>query len=94
MLQLLKVLDKATGYIFVPDPATRSANGGGATAEDLFSSISGPIPGARDVGTVQERWIDNREAFDEWEREGWKVEGEMARRVGGTSGQHGGGREM
>lgn len=83
MLQLLRVLDKATGYIYVPDPSSRAS--GGATAEDLFSSIAGPIPGSRDVGAVQERWVDSRDEFDEWEREDWKAEGERARKTAKSS---------
>lgn len=112
MLHLLKILDKATGYIFLPPtqptssssldhsshshshpesfssttPPTASASSR-PNGDALFSSISGPIPGSRDIGEVQERWIDQKEVYDEYERGEWKREGERA-----SGGGAGGGR--
>ncbi|CED83544.1 Predicted GTPase [Phaffia rhodozyma] len=96
MLHLLKILDKATGYIFIPptQPSSSSATDGSPAdlfqpsssssrtpnADALFGSIAGRIPG-RDIGDIQERWVDRKEEFDEWEREEWKKEGEEAKRV-------------
>jgi hypothetical protein len=87
MLSLLRILDKATGYIFLPpsqptslssDPSQPSPPKSTSTtpnAASLFSSISGPVQGGRDVRDVQERWIDDKEVFDEFEREEWRKEG-------------------
>lgn len=88
MLSLLRILDKATGYIFIPPggatPASSSTSAGAnpngsssstPNAASLFSSISGPVQGGRDVGEVQERWIDHKDDFDEYEKEEWRKEG-------------------
>ncbi|ORY33780.1 cytoplasm protein [Naematelia encephala] len=86
MLKLLRLIDKATGYIFVP-PSTST---GHANSHALFSSALG-IGGAGadtldlgDVDEVQERWGESREDYDEVEREGWRREAGMraSRQVG------------
>ena len=71
MMKLLRQVDKATGYIYVPSSSTSEPNTYG-----LFSSAQsqGYLV---DVDDVQERWIDNKEMWDEKEKEEWKKEGEM-----------------
>lgn len=98
MLNLCRVVDRATGYVFVP-PAGSSAPPGAVEEGDkplasrpnayaLFSSAAGPIKGpGSDVRDIQERWIDAREEWDayqnrEWRREGEAVRDEAARREG------------
>jgi hypothetical protein len=76
MMKLLRVLDKANGYVFVPT----FAPGGGST-QALWSSIAGDVPGM-DVDDVQERWLDNKERWDEVERDEWRKEGEARAAAG------------
>ncbi|KAL7422297.1 hypothetical protein Q5752_002943 [Cryptotrichosporon argae] len=70
MASLLRALDKANGYVFVPtahaDPAADNLHALFASAVDVG-----------DVRDVQERWIDRKDAWDEWEKEGWKKEWEQ-----------------
>ncbi|EKM49082.1 uncharacterized protein PHACADRAFT_202032 [Phanerochaete carnosa HHB-10118-sp] len=86
MLHLMRIIDKATGCVFVPPPDARvpqgAVNNTGAPPTQrpnmfsLMSSAIGPMPGPRsDVRDVQERWIDAREEYDEWERAQWRKEG-------------------
>ena len=89
MLHLTRVIDRATGSIFVPPsdtpaPAdtlnpTNAPPSQRPNTYSLFSSALGEIKGmgsnARDV---QERWIDAREAWDAFEKLQWRREGEMA----------------
>ncbi|WVQ81630.1 hypothetical protein IAT38_003754 [Cryptococcus sp. DSM 104549] len=85
MLNIVRQVDKMTGYIFVPhsgdDDGTNAIN-----TQALFGSAfsGGRLLGRAggDVRDVQERWVDNKEAWDEWEKEGWKMEGEMRARLG------------
>lgn len=77
MLQLLRQIDKATGYIFIPPSST---SGGGSTdlldnAYALFSTGAGDVPGW-DVNDVEERWGERKAEWDEVEREEWKREHE------------------
>jgi len=91
MLNLTRVIDKATGYIFIPPP---TASGPSGTIENpmemapsarpntysLFTTAVGPMKGpSSDTGHVQERWIDAREAYDAYERRKWRKEGETIR---------------
>jgi hypothetical protein len=78
MMKLLKVLDRVTGYVYVPNAtSTHTAN-----THALFSSAMGiREEDLGDVDDVQERWIDRKEEYDEieresWKRESWKREGE------------------
>lgn len=71
MMHLVRLIDKVTGYVFMP--------GSNSTKEDnlhaLFSSASGAVPSAyRDISDVQERWGEGREAFDKAEEERWEKE--------------------
>lgn len=74
MMKLLRTLDRANGYIFVPS----SVPGGGDNTQALWESVAAEVPGM-DVDDVQERWVDNRERWDEVERESWVREGEARR---------------
>jgi len=92
MINLTRVIDRATGYIFVPavnDPKVNPAPSGAVNADSasahrpntyaLFSSAMGPLSGpGTDVRDVQERWVDAREAYDAHERREWRKEGELA----------------
>lgn len=81
MMKLLRQLDKATGYIYVPNSSTSEPNVYG-----LFSTAQSQNQGyLGDVDDVQERWIDNKEMWDAREKEEWAKEGEMraARRGAG-----------
>ncbi|KAH9983810.1 cytoplasmic protein [Russula compacta] len=95
MLNLTRVIDRATGYVFVPpadaqvpegavrrDPsATTTTTRPNAYA--LLSSAMGPrVVGPRsDVRDVQERWVDAREEWDAYERTQWRREGEALRQA-------------
>lgn len=89
MLHLMRVIDKATGCIFVPPrdaKAPPDADNPGnlppslrPNAYALLSTAAGQIHGPRsDVRDVQERWIDAREEWDAWERTQWEKEGRLA----------------
>lgn len=79
MMKLLRVLDRVTGYVFIPNSSTtRTAN-----THALFSSAMGlHDQDLGDVDDVQERWIDRRDEYDELETEGWRREGEMRANAG------------
>ena len=92
MLNLTHAIDRASGYVYVPSADAKQPEGTIPTpnadaaarpnAYGLASSAAGKLVGTRsDVRDVQERWIDAREEWDEFEREGWKREGEAARRA-------------
>jgi len=90
MLHLMRAIDRATGYVFVPPPSshgppgTVKTSGSASTSRPntfaLFSTAVAPMHGpASDVRDVQERWVDAREAWDAYEKVQWKKEGEMVR---------------
>jgi GPN-loop GTPase len=79
MLHLMRVVDCATGCVFVPPPDSKVPSGAvdalGAPAVSrpnefgLLSSAAGQIRGPRsDVREVQERWIDAKEEWDAFEK--------------------------
>ena len=88
MLHLMRVIDKATGCVFVPTsdapqpegtiedtslPSTQRPN-----AHGLFSSALSEMHGPRsDVRDVQERWVDARDEWDAYERAQWRREGQL-----------------
>ncbi|KAJ3508400.1 hypothetical protein NLJ89_g5772 [Agrocybe chaxingu] len=93
MLNLTRAIDRANGYVFTPKPVPGNPSGPPDTVDAsnlppsarpntyaLFSSAAGPLKGpgahARDI---QERWIDEKEAYDAFERREWRKEGEMIR---------------
>jgi hypothetical protein len=90
MLHLTRAIDRATGYVFIPPPASTAPPG---TVDDtnapsavrpnsyaLFSSAAGPMrdPGS-DVRDVQERWVDAKDDYDAYEKKQWRREGEIVR---------------
>jgi len=84
MLNLMRAIDRATGYVFVSSQ-TQTADDGAPTpnAHALLSSAMAPrVVGLRsDVRDVQERWVDAREEWDAYERAQWRREGEALRRA-------------
>jgi hypothetical protein len=91
MLNLTRVIDRATGYIYLPPQPGSGPPGTVPTSADaaksaqpntyaLFTTAAGPLGGARsDVRDVQERWIDARDEWDAHERGQWQAEGEVVR---------------
>lgn len=90
MLNLTRVVDRATGYVFVPPadsdqpPDTIEAHTEAPAVRpntySLFSSAIGTMKGpGSDIRDVQERWIDAKDAYDAFEKREWRKEGEMAR---------------
>ncbi|EKM76434.1 hypothetical protein AGABI1DRAFT_63106 [Agaricus bisporus var. burnettii JB137-S8] len=90
MLNLTRAIDRATGYVFVPPPnskmppeivnPTDAAPDLRPNAYSLFSTAAGPARGPlADVRDVQERWIDERETYDAFEKKQWRQEGETVR---------------
>ena len=91
MINLTRVIDRATGYIYVPPLSSKAPPG---TTNDtaappsvrantyaLFSSAAGEMKGLRsDVRDVQERWLDAKEEWDAFERREWRKEGEAVAR--------------
>lgn len=88
MLHLTRVIDKATGCVFVPPPdaqhppgtvqATDAPASQRPNTHALFTSAAGPMQGPRsDVRDVQERWVDAKEEWDAWEKTQWRQEGQM-----------------
>ena len=88
MLHLTRLIDKATGCVFVPPPAvgqpadTVDASHLPASqrpnAYALMTSAAGAPRGLRaDVRDVQERWIDARDEWDAWEKAQWRREGQQ-----------------
>lgn len=91
MLNLTRAIDRATGYVFVPPadskPPPEAVNNMDAVPPDLrpnayglFSTSIGQMKGPlSDIRDVQERWIDEREAYDAYENREWRKEGETVR---------------
>jgi hypothetical protein len=88
MLNLTRLIDKSTGYIFIPQPTvagtvevpTNVTPSARPNTYALFSTASGPTRGpGSDVRDVQERWIDAKDAYDAFERQQWRKEGEAFR---------------
>jgi len=83
MLQLMRTVDRALGYAFVADPSTTamtlsSPDAPGTLGDNrhpLLSTAAGLFPDAPKVQDVQERWVDAREAYDQWELAEWQKEG-------------------
>ncbi|KAK7685055.1 hypothetical protein QCA50_011892 [Cerrena zonata] len=88
MLHLMRVIDKATGCVFVPSSDAPQPEG---TMEDdslpssqrpnafgLFSTALSEMRGPRsDVRDVQERWVDAKDEWDAYERAQWRREGQL-----------------
>jgi GPN-loop GTPase len=92
MLNLTRAIDRATGYVFIPQAGTKIPEGAVAdpsaassarpNAYALMSSAMGPRGGLRsDVRDVQERWVDARKEWDAYEETQWRREGEAMRQA-------------
>jgi hypothetical protein len=90
MLHLMRAIDRATGFVFVPPPNSSippgvvDATSVPATSRPnefgLLATAAGPMHGPRsDVRDIQERWVDAREEWDAYEKMQWRKEGEIAR---------------
>jgi len=77
MMKLLRQVDKATGYIYVSSSSSTTE----PNTYGLFSTAQGDGY-LGDVNDVQERWLDNKEMWDEREKDEWKKEGEMRAAMG------------
>ncbi|KXN84358.1 GPN-loop GTPase 2 [Leucoagaricus sp. SymC.cos] len=96
MLNLTRAIDRATGYVYVPpsdakppsevvDPM-HAAPDLRPNAYGLFSTAAGPLKGPlSNIRDVQERWIDERDAYDAYEKQQWRKEGEALREGPGES---------
>nr|ODN88563.1 cytoplasmic protein [Cryptococcus depauperatus CBS 7841] len=84
MLNIIRTVDKMTGYIFIPSGVSDGTSA--ANSEALFGSamstakLTGRAGG--DVRDVQERWLDNKQAWDEWEKQEWQGEAELRAQIG------------
>lgn len=79
MMHLVRLIDKVTGYVFMPSGTTED------NLHALFSTASGAIPGGyADISDVQERWGEGREAFDKAEEERWEREWTMRKLAEGA----------
>lgn len=92
MLHLMRVVDRALGYAFIAGASTTTADLSPASnTEDhersrskrdnrhaLFTSAAGLFPHKPKVQDIQERWVDERERYDEWEMTQWQKEGAKA----------------
>lgn len=67
MMSLVRLIDKVTGYVFMPDAT-------GDNLHALFSSAAGPAPGYKDISDIQERWGDRRDEYDAAQMEQWEKE--------------------
>jgi GPN-loop GTPase len=92
MLNLTRAIDRATGYVFIPQTGAQIPEGAEAdpsaassarpNAYGLMSSAMGPRVGLRsDVRDVQERWVDARKEWDAYEETQWRREGEALRQA-------------
>jgi hypothetical protein len=90
MMHLMRMVDRANGYVFVPPPdallppgtidESEAAPSNRPNMFGLFSSAAGPVQGpGSDVRDVQERWVDYKEVYDAHERKEWRKEGEILR---------------
>lgn len=68
MASLVKTIDTAIGYV--------DSSHSHVDPSLIYRSLEASTPLDRPLD-VQERYIDRPEAYSEWEREGWKREGEL-----------------
>ena len=77
MMSLLQTIDRAGGYAF----------GGAEGANDTVWQVAVREGMAKiDIRDVQDRWIDNKEAWDEKERQEWEAEAKKREEAGGGDG--------
>ncbi|OQO00200.1 hypothetical protein B0A48_13987 [Cryoendolithus antarcticus] len=79
MASLVKALDRASGYVFAGargvDDEGRTVEGG---ASIWAQAMGGEWAGRMEARDVQERWVGQREEFDEVERKQWAEEAREA----------------
>ncbi|KAK3053701.1 hypothetical protein LTR09_005445 [Extremus antarcticus] len=79
MASLLKAIDRASGYVFA---GARGTDEQGRTLDDGASiwaqAMSDQWAGKLEVKDVQERWVDQKEEYDEAERKLWEEEARLA----------------
>src|SRR5690606_384615 len=76
MMHLLRVIDRANGYVF----------GGAEGANDTVWQVAMRNESSMmDVPDLQERWVDNKEAYDELEQQEFE---EQAKRQSEKSMEH------
>ncbi|KAI1460305.1 hypothetical protein F4805DRAFT_465570 [Annulohypoxylon moriforme] len=74
MMHLLRVIDRAGGYVF----------GGAEGANDTVWQVAMRNEGSMmEIQDIQERWIDSKDAYDEAEEKEWA---EQQKRAGGDTG--------
>lgn len=61
MAQLLRVIDRTSGYAF------GGVEGANQSVWQVAVREGGAVPGVMDVRDVEERWVDRREEYDELE---------------------------
>ncbi|KAK0191106.1 cytoplasmic protein [Armillaria mellea] len=96
MMHLTRTIDRITGYVFVPpanspmppDAVPDQHHVPSSARPNTYALFSSAInaAGGYDVRDVQERWIDAKEEWDEWEKAMWKKEGEAARAANSATG--------
>ena len=76
MLQLLRAVDRASGYAF----------GGTEGANESIWQVAVSEGGGRtmEVRDIEERWIDRREEYDVLEKKMWEAEGKVEKRKAGV----------
>lgn len=66
MLKLLRLLDRVLGYAYIPRPKPGSPTT--TTTDDALRAYPLPqLTGVQDVADVQEKWVDNKLDWEEWE---------------------------
>ncbi|PYH96635.1 ATP binding protein [Aspergillus ellipticus CBS 707.79] len=79
MMNLLRVIDRASGYVFGPAEGANDTIWQVAVREGL---------GTMDVRDVQERWLDAKETYDEHELQELEKEAKAREEAAGDSGQN------
>lgn len=79
MANFLRAIDRASGYVFA---GARGTDETGRTVDDEASiwaqAMSDQWAGKMEVRDVQERWLDQKEDYDELEKKAWEEEAKMA----------------
>lgn len=76
MMRLVEVIDQALGYV-PPTAFTTTTTTSSSTTSHSHSYPHNPASLYHST-TIQEKWIDNPQEYLDYEKEGWKVEGERA----------------
>ncbi|OCF71932.1 cytoplasmic protein [Kwoniella mangroviensis CBS 8886] len=87
MMNLVRIVDKMTGYIFIPHNQDSEDDMNAINTQALFGTIMSGGNG-NDVRDVQERWLNNKDAYDEFEKEQWAMEWEERKRQQSSENKH------